>query len=114
MLKRMLNKLIIWATREAGPTPPTPVYAQDVLAGSELVMVAYKIDNGYLLRLTAGSNSIGMSATLVYCVDEDDIAKQVVAHRAKIALGVTKSHPRYGVNPVYTGAAQATITNGSI
>jgi hypothetical protein len=71
--------------------------ARDVLEGCELAMVAYKIDNGYLLRM---GNSMHLAPALIYCTDEQDMATKIIAHRAKQKImGDGKNpHPRYGVN----------------
>jgi hypothetical protein len=73
---------------------PTPVEARDLLHGAELSLIAYRIDNGYLLRMNAG---LTLSNTFIYCTDERDMADKIVAHRAKHRLGV-QNHPK---NPTY-------------
>jgi hypothetical protein len=67
--------------------------ARDVLDGCELAMVAYKIDNGYLLRI---GNSMHLAPALIYCTDEQDMATKIVAHRAKQKI-MGKPDGRYGV-----------------
>lgn len=64
--------------------PQENVIARDVLDGSELALVAYRIDNGYLLRVSRNvpSMMISGSARLIYCTDEKDMAEKIIAHRA--------------------------------
>jgi hypothetical protein len=69
---------------------------RDVLEGCELAMVAYKIDNGYLLRI---GSSLSLQPALIYCTDEKDMAEKIVAHRAKQKI-MANPDPRYGVKAV--------------
>jgi hypothetical protein len=78
-------------TDDHAKNPGTPV--RDVLDGCELAMVAYKIDNGYLLRI---GNSMHLAPALIYCTDEQDMATKIVAHRAKQKIMATPD-ARYGV-----------------
>jgi hypothetical protein len=77
---------------------PSPPIAQDVLHGSELAMVAYKIDNGYLLRI---GGAMGMRSNLIYCTSEQEMAEKIIAHRAK-----EKIDARYGANKNYISGDQ--------
>lgn len=85
MLKRMVKSIVKWATDEKDNPDVEPntqrVYTQDVLAGAELHCVVYKVTNGYIMRISGGS--LGMTSGILYCETEDDISKQLVAHRAK-------------------------------
>ena len=61
------------------------IMAHDVLEGSEMALVAYRIDNGYLLRVsrnTASQMTIGSGVRLIFCTDEKDMAEKIIAHRA--------------------------------
>lgn len=76
-MKKLIRK---WLGIDYDPAVPTPpVEMRDVLHGAEMTMVAYRIDNGYLLRI-GGSM---MQSTLIYCTDEKDMAEKIIAHRAK-------------------------------
>lgn len=71
---------------------PQPVAERDVLSGSELAIIAYRINNGYLLRVSSPGNSMTLTMpTLIYCADEEELAKQIVVGRAKQKLGVSSS-----------------------
>lgn len=76
-MKRMLRK---WLGIDS---EPMPVEARDVLHGAEMAMVAYRIDNGYLLRMGGG---LTIQNTLIYCTDEKDMAEKIVVHRSKTRL----------------------------
>lgn len=76
-MKRMLRR---WLGIDA---EPMPVEARDVLHGAEMAMVAYRIDNGYLLRMGGG---LTLQNTLIYCTDEKDMAEKIVVHRTKMKI----------------------------
>lgn len=90
---------------------PQETRAADVLSGCELAFVAYKIDNGYLLRI---GNALAYTATsMVYCKDEAAISERLVAHRAKEKMGVVTRHN----TPTYAsavGASTAPMKSSSI
>ena len=71
-MKRMIRK---WLGIDA---EPMPVEARDVLHNTEMAFVAYRIDNGYLLRIGGAL----LQNSLVYCTDEKDMAEKIVVHRA--------------------------------
>lgn len=100
-MRNMIRKWLGLPTyHEDGSGPGAPIEARDVLHGSELAMVAYRIDNGYLLRI---GTTIGTQPALIYCTDEKDMAEKIIVHRAK-----QKIDPRYGANPnKFTVAASA-------
>ena len=76
-MKKLIRK---WLGIDYDPAVPTPpVEMRDVLHGAEMAMIAYRIDNGYLLRIGAGM----ISTTLIYCTNEKDMAEKLIAHRAK-------------------------------
>ena len=87
------------AKEEAG-LASAEVRAGDVLSGTELSAVAYHIDNGYILRLANGG---ALQARLVYCRNEQEIAEQMIAHRAKAKLNGEKTSRNYP--HIYAGAA---------
>ena len=78
-MKRMIRK---WLGIDSEPTPPL-VDARDVLSGAEMAFVAYRIDNGYLLRIGSG---LTLQNTIVYCTDEKDMAEKIVVHRTKMKI----------------------------
>jgi len=61
------------------------VETRDVLDGSEMAFVGYRIDNGYMLRISGRGNNtmvVGAGVKLIYCTDEKDMAEKIIAHRA--------------------------------
>lgn len=76
-MKRMIRK---WLGIDA---EPMLVEARDVLSGTEMAFVAYRIDNGYLLRVGGG---LTIQNTLIYCTDEKDMADKIVVHRARTKI----------------------------
>lgn len=82
-----------WSRNKDKEQPSIPVQAVDVLAGTELAFVAYRLENGYLVRFSIG---LGMQAKVFFCANEQEIAERVVAERAKKVVlgeqtGITKS-----------------------
>jgi hypothetical protein len=80
-VKKLIRK---WLGLEIEIEASRPM-VHDVLEGSEMALVAYRIDNGYLLRVsrnTASQMTIGSGVRLIYCTDEKDMAEKIVAHRA--------------------------------
>lgn len=66
---------------------------RDVLDGAEMALVAYRIDNGYMLRVSGRGNNtmiVGNGVRLIYCTDEKDMAEKIVAHRAFTKLAGTE------------------------
>lgn len=81
-MKKLIRK---WLGIEGHDVEPQRPMAHDVLEGSEMAMIAYRIDNGYLLRVTsrqANSLVLGGGVRIIYCTDEKDMAEKIVAHRA--------------------------------
>lgn len=78
-MKRMLRK---WLGIDH-PQIMAEVEARDILSGTEMAFVAYRIDNGYLLRIGGG---LIIKNTLIYCTDERDMAEKIVVHRSKTRL----------------------------
>lgn len=81
-MKRAIRK---WLGIEGHDVEPQRPMMHDVLEGSEMALVAYRIDNGYLLRVSgrqANSMVLGSGVRLIYCTDEKDMAEKIVAHRA--------------------------------
>ena len=78
-MKRMIRK---WLGIDLDPTPQI-VETRDVLSGAELAVVAYRIDNGYLLRIGSG---LTLQNTIVYCADEKDMVEKLIAHRTKMKI----------------------------
>jgi hypothetical protein len=78
-MKRMLRKWLGISYEEPVPT----VEARDMLHGTEMAFVAYRIDNGYLLRMGGG---LTLQNTIIYCADEKDMIEKVVVYRSKIKL----------------------------
>ena len=69
------------------------VETRDVLDGAEMALVAYRIDNGYMLRVSGRGNNtmiVGNGVRLIYCTDEKDMAEKIVAHRAFTKLAGTE------------------------
>ena len=93
-MKRMIRK---WLGIDA---EPMPVEARDVLSGTEMAFVAYRIDNGYLLRIGGG---LTIQNTLIYCTDEKDMAEKIVVHRTKMKITGSPS--------IISGATCAQKTN---
>lgn len=82
-MKKLIRKWLGIEGHDAGPQEQ--VMVRDVLEGSELALVAYRIDNGYLLRVSgrpSASMVLGSGARLIYCTDEKDMAEKIIAHRA--------------------------------
>lgn len=75
-MKRMIRK---WLGIDADPMP---VETRDVLHNTEMAFVAYRIDNGYLLRIGGAL----LQNTLIYCTDEKEMAEKIVVHRTKVKL----------------------------
>lgn len=75
-MKRMIRK---WLGIDSEHMPAPTVEMRDVLHGAEMAMVAYRIDNGYLLRI----GGVMLQSTLIYCTDEKDMAEKLITHRAK-------------------------------
>ena len=92
-MKRMIRK---WLGIDA---EPMPVEARDVLSGTEMAFVAYRIDNGYLLRIGGAL----LQNSLIYCTDEKEMADKIVVHRTKMKIT--------GSPNIITGAAYAQKTN---
>lgn len=83
-MKRLIRKWL-GIDYPDGREAPQEVTARDVLEGSEMALVAYRIDNGYLLRVSQRNSNtltIGSGVRLIYCTDERDMAEKIVAHRA--------------------------------
>ena len=78
-MKRMLRKWLGINYEEPIPT----VEARDVLSGTEMAFVAYRIDNGYLLRMGGG---LTIQNTIIYCTDEKDMIEKIVVYRSKARL----------------------------
>ena len=79
-MKKLIRKWL--GIEEPYPEAQRPM-AHDVLEGSEMALVAYRIDNGYLLRVSGQrALQIGGAARLIYCTDEKDMADKIIAHRA--------------------------------
>ncbi len=80
-MKKLIRK---WLGIEGHDVEPQRPMMHDVLDGSEMALVAYRIDNGYLLRVSRNvpSTMISGSARLIYCTDEKDMAEKIIAHRA--------------------------------
>jgi hypothetical protein len=80
-VKKLIRK---WLGLEIEIEASRPM-VHDVLEGSEMALVAYRIDNGYLLRVSQRNSNtltIGSGVRLIYCTDERDMAEKIVAHRA--------------------------------
>jgi len=88
-MKRMIRK---WLGIDFDPSPQT-VEARDLLSGAEMAMVAYRIDNGYLLRMGGG---LTIQNTLIYCTDEKEMAEKIIVHRAKTRVGAVGSGAKAG------------------
>ena len=95
-MKRMIRK---WLGIDLDPTPQI-VETRDVLSGAELAVVAYRIDNGYLLRIGSG---LSLQNTIVYCADERDMVEKLIAHRTKMKITGSPS--------IISGATYAQKTN---
>jgi hypothetical protein len=78
-MKRMLRK---WLGIDYDPATQT-IEARDILHGAEMAFVAYRIDNGYLLRM---GGSLTLQNTIIYCTDEKDMIEKIVVHRSKTRL----------------------------
>ena len=78
-MKKLIRK---WLGIDFDPSPQT-VEARDLLSGAEMAMVAYRIDNGYLLRMGGG---LTLQNTIVYCADEKDMVEKLIAHRTKMKI----------------------------
>ena len=78
-MKRMLRKWLGINYEEPIPT----VEARDILSGTEMAFVAYRIDNGYLLRMGGG---LTLQNTIIYCTDEKDMIEKIVVYRSKTRL----------------------------
>jgi len=76
------------------------VEARDVLSGTEMAFVAYRIDNGYLLRMGGG---LTLQNTIIYCADEKDMIEKIVVYRSKAKLT--------GAQMVMTGSDYAAKSN---
>lgn len=92
-MKRMIRK---WLGIDA---EPMPVEARDVLHNTEMAFVAYRIDNGYLLRIGGAL----LQNSLVYCTDEKEMAEKIVVHRTKMKITGSPS--------IISGATYAQKTN---
>jgi len=76
------------------------VEARDVLSGTEMAFVAYRIDNGYLLRMGGG---LTLQSPIIYCADEKDMIEKIVVYRSKAKLT--------GAQMVMTGSDYAAKSN---
>ena len=100
-MRQMIRKWLGLPTyREDGSAPSPPIEMRDVLHGAEMAMVAYRIDNGYLLRMGGG---LTIQNTLIYCTDEKDMAEKIVVHRTKMKITGSPS--------IISGATYAQKTN---
>lgn len=95
-MKQMLRK---WLGIDH-PEPILTVEARDVLSGTEMAFVAYRIDNGYLLRMGGG---LTLQNTIIYCADEKDMIEKIVVYRSKAKLT--------GAQMVMTGSDYAAKSN---
>lgn len=75
-MKRMLRK---WLGIDH-PQSTVEIEARDILSGTEMAFVAYRIDNGYLLRMGGG---LQLQHTIIYCTDEKDMVEKIIVHRSK-------------------------------
>jgi len=95
-MKRMLRKWLGIDHYEPVPS----IEARDVLSGSEMAFIAYRIDNGYLLRMADGSL---LQNPIIYCTDEKDMIEKIVVYRSKVKLT--------GAQMVMTGSGYAQKSN---
>lgn len=95
-MKRMLRKWLGINYEEPIPT----VEARDILSGTEMAFVAYRIDNGYLLRMGGG---LTLQNPIIYCTDEKDMIEKIVVYRSKAKLT--------GAQMVMTGSDYAAKSN---
>jgi hypothetical protein len=95
-MKRMLRKWLGIDHYE----PVSSIEARDVLSGTEMAFVAYRIDNGYLLRMGGG---LTLQNPIIYCTDEKDMIEKIVVYRSKVKLT--------GAQMVMTGSDYAAKSN---
>lgn len=83
MLRDWLKK----AMREvySEPQNPTPANTLDQTLRHDAAcqMQVFRIDNGYIARLT----NAGGTGSMVYCVDIDSVARAMLVYEAKIKMG---------------------------
>lgn len=96
----------IFKRKPAEVTLAPQVNAGDILSGTEMAMVAYKIENGYLIRI--GNGQLGTLSTIIYCTNEQEISEKLIAHRAKQVMGVAKTD-KFTVSR-YASASEGSFT----
>lgn len=79
-MRQMIRK---WLLGIDHPEPIQTVEVRDILTGTEMAFVAYRIDNGYLLRMGGG---LTLQNTIIYCTDEADMIEKIVVYRSKARL----------------------------
>ena len=93
---------------EAEP-PVQTVSIHELVGGVYPALVAYRIDNGYLVRFATQQGAV---STLKFCTTEQEVGELMVAERAKEAMGIRNAEKaaRYGVNPAYAPSPTVSLT----
>lgn len=94
MLRKGLRKLINWAARGDNEVSMKPHHADQLLSGLPIAMIVCPISNGYMLRVESRTDNFRdgnyNNSTIIYAKDEKDVADQIVAHQARVTMGVDK------------------------